>query len=235
MPLDISTLTEQWKATQREMRKRMIFASLPQPLPRFIAGADCAFSPDRETIFSVALVFDREERRVVELTHVVQPVEIPYVPGFLSFREGPAVIAALSNLQHPFGVIMIDGHGYAHPRRCGIAAHVSITLDQPGIGSAKSILIGTHAELPPQAGARVPLIHRGETIGVVLRTKDHVNPVYVSIGHRSDLDSAVELVLACCTKYRIPEPTRQADIEVAKLKARYLTGETPESPQMDLL
>ena len=234
MPPDISALTDQWKAIQHEMRKRMIVVRLPQPLPRFVAGADCAFSPDREKIFAIALVYDREERRIVELTHVIQQVEIPYVPGFLSFREGPAVIAALSQLRHPFGVIMIDGHGYAHPRRCGIASHVAITLDKPGIGAAKSILTGAHAELPPQAGARVPLLHRGEQIGTVLRTKDHTKPVYVSIAHRSDLDSAVELVLACCTKYRIPEPTRQADIEVAKLKARYLAGEGLEPPQLDL-
>jgi deoxyribonuclease V len=235
MPADVSALIEEWKAIQRKMRERMIVTPLPHPLPRFIAGADCAFSPDRESIFAIALVFDRDAQRIVEITHVIQRVEIPYVPGFLSFREGPAVIAALSNLQHPFGVIMIDGHGYAHPRRCGIAAHVAITLDKPGIGVAKSILIGTHSELPPLAGARVPLVHRDEQIGVVLRTKDRTNPVYVSIAHRSDLDSAVELALACCTRYRIPEPTRQADIEVAKLKQRLFGAAMTEKPQPDLL
>jgi deoxyribonuclease V len=237
MPTDVSAQTEQWKTIQHEMRERMVVSPLPRPLPRFVAGADCAFSPDRGMIFASALVYDREERRLVELTHVIQPVEIPYVPGFLSFREGPAVIAALLQLKHPFGVIMIDGHGYAHPRRCGIAAHVAITLDKPGIGAAKSILVGTHAELPPNAGARVPLMSRGEQIGTVLRTKDQTRPVYVSIAHRSDLDSGVELVLACCTKYRLPEPTRLADMEVAKLKQRYLANESLETsqPQMDLL
>lgn len=237
MPLDVSAQIERWKTIQREMREQMVISPLPRPLPRFVAGADCAFSPDRETIFAVALVYDREERRMVELTHAIQPVEMPYVPGFLSFREGPVVIAALRRLKHPFGVIMIDGHGYAHPRRCGIAAHISITLDQPGIGAAKSILVGNHTELSPQAGACVPLIHRGEQIGVVLRTKTDTKPVYVSVGNHSDLESAVELVLTCCTKYRLPEPTRQADIEVAKLKQRYLAGEKLDAPvpQMKLL
>ena len=116
--------------------------------------------------------------------------------------------------------ITFDGQGMAHPRRCGVASHVGVRLDVPSVGIAKSVLCGEHGELDDQAGSIAPMTHRGETIGAAVRTRERVKPVYVSIGHRVDLDSAVALALACVTRYRIPEPTRLADIEVAKLKAR---------------
>ena len=198
----------------------MVVAPL-RPLPRYVAGADAAFSADKKTIYAVALVYDREDRRVVEVAHAVQDVTAPYIPGFLSFREGPAVIAAIRSLKHPFGVVCFDGQGYAHPRRCGYATYVSITLDVPGVGVAKSRLIGTFEEPAAEAGSSSPLVDAGERIGSVLRTRDRTRPLFVSIGHRVDLPSAETLVLACCTRYRVPEPTRQADIEVAKLKRQF--------------
>ncbi len=216
----LSPLIVQWKAAQIEMRERMIVRRL-DPLPRFVAGADAAFSADKKTIFAVALVYDRIENAVVEVAHAVQDVTVPYIPGFLSFREGPAVISALRSLKHTFGAVCFDGHGFAHPRRCGLASHVSITLDVPGVGVGKSRLLGTFEEPAPEARSSSPLFDRGEQIGSVLRTKDNTRPVFVSIGHRVDLPSAEALVLACCTRYRIPEPTRQADIEVAKLKRQH--------------
>ncbi len=209
---------EQWKATQRDLAARMVVAPL-DPLPRFVAGADCAFSPDKRTAFAAAVVYDRVERRVVEVAHAAEPVGAPYVPGFLSFREGPAVLAALRSLRHAFGVVCFDGQGYAHPRRCGLAVHMAVTLGVPGVGVAKSRYIGTFAEPGRAAGSVVPLMDKGEQIGVVLRTRAGVNPLFVSVGHRVDLPSAVALVLDCC-KVRVPEPTRQADAEVAKLKKR---------------
>ena len=197
----------------------MIVAPL-EPLPRFVAGADCAFSADKKTIFAAAVVYDRETQRIVEVAHATRPAEFPYVPGFLSFREGPAVKQAIGALKHEFGAILFDGQGFAHPRRCGIAAHLAIELDRPGVGVGKSRLIGTFANPAMKAGSTAPLMDGDEQIGVVLRTQKGIRPVFVSIGHRVDLASAVKLVLACCTRYRIPEPTRQADIEVAKLKSR---------------
>ncbi len=113
------------------------------PLPRFVAGADCAFSRDKQTIFAAAVVFDRETQRVIEVAHATRPVEFPYFPAFLSFREGPAVKQAIRALRHEFGAILFDGQGFAHPRRCGIASHLAIELDRPGVGVAKSRLIGT--------------------------------------------------------------------------------------------
>jgi deoxyribonuclease V len=212
-------LVESWKRQQLELRKKMIIAPL-DPLPRYVAGVDAAFSDDKSTVFAAAVLYDREEQRILEIAHATTPAKYPYIPTFLSFREGQAVIDALSKLKHPFGVICFDGQGYAHPRRCGLASHISITLDVPGVGVAKSRLLGTHEDSAPTAGSFTPLMDEKEQIGIVLRTKENCRPVYVSIGHKTDLDSARELVLACRTKYRIPEPTRQADIEVAKLKAQ---------------
>jgi len=213
----LSGLIEQWKATQIEMRRKLIVRPL-DPLPRFIAGADAAFSEDKKKVLAAAVVYDRDEKRIVEIVHATRPIEYPYIPTFLSFREGPTVLDALRALRHEFGAVMFDGQGYAHPRRCGLASHMSITLDVPGVGVAKSRLIGTFEDPKGRAGSSAPLINKDEQIGLVLRTRDATRPLFISIGHKVDLDSASRLVLACCNRYRIPEPTRQADIEVAKLK-----------------
>lgn len=212
-----AALVAKWKATQARLRERMVTVPL-EPLPRFVAGADCAFSADKRTIFAAAVVYDREAGKIIEITHATRPAEFPYVPGFLSFREGPAVKQAIRKLKQEFGAILFDGQGFAHPRRCGIASHLAIELDLPGVGVGKSRLIGEFGKLKSNAGATTPLLDGDEQIGVVLRMQKEVRPIFVSVGHRVDLDSAVKLVLACCTRYRIPEPTRQADIEVAKLK-----------------
>lgn len=213
-------LVERWKQIQEELRKRVLIKPL-EPLPRFVAGVDAAFSRDKTTVFAAAVVYDRQQQCVLEVKHATAPITAPYVPGFLSFREGPAVKAAIGQLQHEFGVICFDAQGYAHPRRCGLASHMAVELDVPGVGVAKSRLLGTFVDPEAEAGSSSPLMDQGEQVGLVLRTRDHTNPLFISIGHRVDLPSAVELVLACCTKYRVPEPTRQADIEVAKLKASH--------------
>jgi deoxyribonuclease V len=210
----------EWKATQAELRARMVVAPL-RPMPRFVAGADAAFSRDKTKVYAAAVVYDREERRIVEVAHAVGVVGVPYIPGFLSFREGPTVLEAIGKLKRPFGVICFDGQGYAHPRRCGLASHLSVTLDVPGVGVAKSRLIGAHLAPAVPAGSSAPLMDGDEQIGLVLRTQDAMRPLYISIGHRVDLPTAAELAMACCTRYRIPEPTRQADIEVAKLKRQH--------------
>jgi deoxyribonuclease V len=212
-----SALVAEWKATQEQLRQKLIIAPL-DPLPRFVVGADCAFSADKQTIFAAAVVYDRETQRVVEVAHATRSAEFPYIPTFLSFREGPAIKQAVRALKHEFGAMLFDGQGYAHPRRCGIAAHLAIELDRPGVGVGKSRLIGTFGKLASKAGATAPLMDDDEQIGVVLRTQKDLRPVFVSVGHRVELASAVKLVVACCTRHRLPEPTRQADLEVAKLK-----------------
>lgn len=210
-------LVQQWKQTQAQLRSKMIITPL-RPLPRYVAGVDAAFGSDKQTIFAAAVVYDREVRQIVDVSHVTMQLDVPYIPGFLSFREGPAVKAAIRKLRHAFGVICFDGQGYAHPRRCGLASHVGIELDVPSVGVAKSRFIGTFTDPPAEAGSAVELMDGPEQIGIVLRSRSGTKPLFISIGHRVDLESARELVLACCTKYRIPEPTRQADIEVVKLK-----------------
>ena len=208
---------EPWKRVQAEVRERVVVTPL-SPLPRFVAGVDCAFVDGGKTVQAAAVVYDRETATIVE-QHVRQmPCEAPYIPGYLSFREAPAIVDVIGKLKTPFGAVMFDGQGIAHPRRCGLAAHVGVLLDVPSVGVAKSRLIGTHADVPTAAGQFVPLMDKDEQIGVVLRTRDNVAPLYVSVGHRIDLPSAIALVLACRTKYRLPEPTRMAD-KLSKVKS----------------
>ena len=212
-----SALIEEWKQTQLGLRKQLIIQPL-KPLPRFVAGADAAFSEDRQAVLATAVVFDRIEKKIVEIVHARRAIEYPYIPTFLSFREGPAVLDAIGKLRHEWGVICFDGQGLAHPRRCGLATHLSVLRDRPGVGMAKSRLIGDFKEPRKGAGSASALMAGEEQIGLVLRTQDGVRPIFISIGHRVDLESAGELAMACAGRFRIPEPTRQADIEVAKMK-----------------
>jgi deoxyribonuclease V len=146
----------------------------------------------------------------VDSARADRPITFPYVPGLLTFREGPVVLAALEQLTTWPDLFIFDGHGLAHPRRVGLAAHLGILLDQPSIGCAKSRLTGTHAEPDSDIGNWTPLIDGGETIGAVLRTRKNTKPVFVSIGHRIDLPTAIEFVLRCTRGYRLPETTRWA-------------------------
>src|SRR5688500_2512413 len=181
----LSPLIVRWKAEQTEMRRRVGVRPL-NPLPRFVAGVDVAFSDDKPSVLAAAVVYDRQERRMVEIAQARRPVEYPYIPTFLSFREGPAVLQAVRALKHEFGVICFDGQGYAHPRRCGLASHMSIVLDKPGVGVAKSRLIGSFDEPAGEAGSTAPLMDEGEQIGLVLRTRPNVRPLFISVGHKVD-------------------------------------------------
>jgi deoxyribonuclease V len=201
---------EPWRRVQEEVRQRRVEAPL-DPLPRFVAGADCAFRKADDRVRAAAVVYDRVEQRAVDQAYVELPCGVPYVPTYLSFREIPALLDALAKLTHSYDAILVDGQGIAHPRRCGLATHLGVLLDLPAVGCAKSRLIGTHDDVPPHAGASVPLMDEADPIGVVLRTRDRVNPLYVSPGHRVDAAAAVALTLACVTRYRLPEPTRRAD------------------------
>jgi deoxyribonuclease V len=138
------------------------------------------------------------------------PVSFPYVPGLLAFREGPVVLAALEQLGDRPDVLMFDAQGLAHPRRMGLATHLGVLLDMPAVGCAKSRLCGTYVEPGERKGSWEPLVDGGEVIGAVVRTRDRVRPVFVSVGHRVDLESSVSLVLGCANRYRLPEPTRWA-------------------------
>jgi len=197
-------------ALQRAMAGRVIVRK-PRARIRRVAGADMAFTPDKRHCVAGVVVWDIDARTVVEEQTACKRVCFPYVPGLLSFREAPAVLAAIAKLETEPDAFMFDGQGYAHPRRFGLACHVGLWLDRPSLGCAKSRLTGTHDAPASQRGAAAPLWDGNEQIGLVLRTRDRVKPVYVSIGHRMDLTTAANVVLACTTRYRLPEPTRLAD------------------------
>ncbi|MGB5540357.1 MAG: deoxyribonuclease V [Gammaproteobacteria bacterium] len=175
-----------------------------------VAGVDVGFEDRGKTTRAavVMLAFPGLEPLAQAISRC--PTRFPYVPGYLSFRELPAVLEALDRLATPPDLILCDGQGLAHPRRFGLACHLGVLTDIPCIGVAKSRLIGSHDAVPPDKGRWVPLVDRGETIGAVLRTRTRVSPVYVSIGHRVNLATAIEYTLRCTTRYRLPETTRHA-------------------------
>jgi len=198
---------------QRELAGRVRLEST-RGAARLVAGVDAAYTRDGRSCIAGVVLWDLAERRVLERHTALRPLRFPYVPGLLSFREAPAVLAALQELSALPDVLVCDGHGLAHPRRFGIACHVGLILDLPTVGCAKSRLCGEHAEPGPRRGSEAPLVHRGEVVGAVLRTRAGVKPVYVSAGHRIDLPGAIRLVLGCAERFRLPEPTRLADILV---------------------
>jgi deoxyribonuclease V len=149
---------------------------------------------------------------IVEVEEAHSKIGFPYVPGLLSFRESPLILAACEKLCNVPDLVLVDGQGIAHPRRFGLASHVGLLLDLPTIGCAKSILCGQHQSLGEEAGSQAELLDRGEIIGAALRTKSRVKPIYVSVGHRIDLVSALGWVMKCCRGYRLPEPTRLAHL-----------------------
>ena len=188
---------------------------------RFVAGADMAFDPETEVAFAGVIVYGFPGFEEVERRMARRQLRFPYIPGLLSFRESPVLLAAFARLRTEPDLILIDGQGRAHPRRFGIACHIGILLDKPTIGCAKSRLVGEHQEPGKKAGSTTPLMLEGERIGVVLRTRDNVRPIYVTTGHRVSLDSAVGLVKQCVDGFRIPKPTREADHYVRDLRRAY--------------
>jgi deoxyribonuclease V len=187
----------------------------------YVAGADMAFDPATEIAFAGVIVYRFPGLEEVERRMARRKLRFPYVPGLLSFRECPILLAAFARLQTEPDLILIDGQGLAHPRRLGIACHIGILFDKPTIGCAKSRLVGEHQEPPARAGSTAPLELEGDRLGMVLRTRDNVRPIYVSTGHRVSLDSAVNLVKQCMDGYRIPKPTREADHYVRDLRREY--------------
>ncbi|MBI2312275.1 MAG: deoxyribonuclease V [Betaproteobacteria bacterium] len=176
---------------------------------RLVAGLDAGFD-DKNTARAAVAVLSFPELELVEQAIARVPVTFPYVPGLLSFRELPALIAALEKLQHLPDLLLDDGQGIAHPRRFGIASHLGVITGIPTIGVAKTRLIGEHGPVPKRRGAWTSLMDGDETIGAVLRTRSGVKPLYISIGHKVSLDTAIRCVMACCTRYRLPETTRWA-------------------------
>lgn len=195
---------------QDRLRARVRHAPLALDRIRRVGAADVTFLETKDRVAAAVVLFDLETEKVVEERTAVVRVPFPYVPGYLAFREGPAVAAAWEKLSRRPDVMVYDGHGIAHPRRCGIASHMGVLFSVPSVGCAKSLLAGEHEPPGIPKGSVALLRDRGEILGAAVRTRAGVRPVYVSVGHRADLDTAIALVLSLCPRYRIPEPARRA-------------------------
>lgn len=195
---------------QDDLRARLILKDDFRML-HTIAGVDVGYDIKRNLAHASIVTMYMGELKPLEQVQLFVPAEFPYIPGLLAFREIPAILAALTKLCIMPDLLMVDGHGIAHPRRMGIAAHLGVLLDVPAIGVAKSRLTGRF-EMPGQhKGDCRPLMAGTEQIGHVLRSKDHINPLFISPGHRVSMETALDITLRCLTRYRLPEPTRMAD------------------------
>lgn len=197
-------------ALQRELAGRVIerdeFGAV-----HYVAGVDVGFEGERNRIARAAVVvLNYPDLTPVDYAVARMPVTFPYIPGLLSFREIPVILRAFQKIRFEPDLTIADGHGRAHPRRIGFASHLGLVLDRPTIGCAKSLLVGKAEEPGNEPGAWTPLVDRDEIIGAVLRTRAKTKPVYVSTGYRVSLDGAMEWVLKCCKRYRLPETTRYA-------------------------
>ncbi len=176
----------------------------------YVAGVDVGFEADGSVTRAAVAVLSYPELQLCDQAIARRPTTFPYIPGFLSFREVPAVLDALATVKIVPDLLLCDGQGIAHPRRLGIACHLGVLTNMPTIGVAKSRLIGKHAEVPDQRGSWEPLYERGEVIGAVLKTRPNTLPLYISPGHRISLETSIAYVMGCTTKYRLPETTRFA-------------------------
>ncbi|HYF56634.1 MAG TPA: deoxyribonuclease V [Salinarimonas sp.] len=200
---------EEAVAIQRRLRGGLVLDTPLDPASiRLVAGVDVSVKQDQSHAAVVVATFPGFEP--VETVLAQAPTPFPYVPGLLSFREGPVLEEALARLRSEPELFLVDGMGTAHPRRMGIACHMGLWLERPTIGCGKTLLVGRFGALSQDKGAHVPLIHRGETIGAAVRTRAGTNPMFISPGHRCDIASAVAVVMACSPKWRIPEPIRLA-------------------------
>lgn len=213
-----------WNMTPREamrwqerMRDRVVekddFGAI-----RSVAGADMAFDPVTQMAVAGVVVYRFPSLEEIERVWASRKLRFPYVPGLLSFRESPVLLAAFAKLRTEPDLLLIDGHGRAHPRLFGIACHIGILFDKPVIGCGKSILVGEHEELQRKPGSTAPLVFKGRCVGTALRTRDGIKPIYVTVGHRISLESAVRIVQQCVDGTRIPKPTREADHYVRRLR-----------------
>jgi deoxyribonuclease V len=209
---------------QRELAGQ-VDARSPLTRCELVAGADASYDRVADVLYAGVVVVRVKDGTIVETQQAVRRVTFPYVPGLLTFREAPALLEAFAKVESEPDAVMLDGQGRAHPRRFGLACHVGLWLDRPCLGCAKSRLIGEYREPGEKAGARTSLRHGEDVIGSVVRTRTRVKPVFVSVGHKIDLPSAVRVVLRNVHGYRLPEATHQAHLLVNAIRRA-----APESP-----
>jgi deoxyribonuclease V len=213
-------------AIQERLRAQVRIQPQARPV-RLVAGADVAYSRVTHRMYAAVVVTSLPELTRVETVGAFHRARFPYIPGLFSFRELPPLLLAFARLRHRPDVLFFDGQGLAHPRRFGLACHGGLLLRRPALGCAKSLLVGAHGPLGFERGATADLVHEGEVVGAALRTQQGVGPVYVSVGHRMDLPSALRLVLAATGRYRIPEPLRLAHQATETLRRRLDAGVRP--------
>ena len=212
---------EQARKIQESLAAKVLCIPLRRKV-KLIAGVDAAFTENR--VFAACCLYSFPALSLIDEVCVVSSISFPYIPGYLTFREGEAIIRALRLLKAKPDLILIDGQGIAHPRRLGIASHIGVLLDLPTIGCAKSRLIGEFEEPDWKRGALAPLRFQEKIVGAVLRTRDHVRPLFISPGHKISLKNSVEIVLQTTRGFRIPEPLRRADFLSKRVKREYSTG-----------
>lgn len=226
------TTLEEAQQLQEQLRSQVIAKDSFDTI-RTVAGVDAGYEGELARAAVVVLAYPSLEP--LDYAIARRPAPFPYIPGFLSFRETPAVLAALESLKIRPDLLICDGQGIAHPRRFGIACHIGLLADLPAIGCAKSLLVGHFSALPDERGAHVPLTHQGEQIGVALRTRPGTKPVFISIGHRISIATAIRYVMSCTTRYRLPETTRAADGLASHGKLPAIPGEQTAGEQQSFL
>ena len=204
---------------QKKLRSRLELAKSPGPIER-VAGTDVSFSRKSGRIWAGVVVFSYPELCRMEEQWIRDRASFPYIPGLLSFRELPVLLKALERVKTDPQLILCDGQGIAHPRGLGLASHLGLLVDKPTIGCAKSRLVGEFSEVGEKKGSYAPLWYKERVVGAVVRTRLRVRPLFISPGNGISLDDSVKIVLKCCGKYRLPEPTRQAHLLVSGLRRR---------------
>ncbi len=217
IPHTWTTDIQEEKSIQNKLKNKLITKDNFGEI-KLIAGIDVGFEEDGHLTRAAVALLTWPNLEIVDRIVSRGPTVFPYIPGFLSFREIPQIITALSHLKTLPNLLICDGHGIAHPRQMGIASHLGVITGLPSIGAAKSILVGSHKDVAQEKGAWQPLIYKNQTIGVALRTRKNVKPMYISLGHRISLETAVDFIMKGTTKYRLPEATRWAHKLASLLK-----------------
>lgn len=205
----------------RELQAELVGCVVMRPLPRdfrVLGAADIGYVKGSNLLAAVVLTFEWPALTLIETGQVIAPARFPYVPGLLSFREIPAVLAACDQLRRKPHVLLCDGQGIAHPRRFGLASHLGVCLGIPTVGCAKKRLCGDFEPFEWRKGQSSALMLDGEAVGRVVCTRDGVKPVYISPGHLADIPSSVDLIEKCLSRFRIPEPLRQAHLAATRLR-----------------
>jgi len=223
----ISDLPHAWhysideaKSIQIELAEKVQICKLPSKI-RIVAGCDVSYISAQKILIAGMAVLEYPSLKILDTRVITDNINFPYIPGYLSFRESPALLHLIADYVKDIDIYIFDGHGIAHPRSLGIAAHIGILIEKPSVGCAKKKLIGTYRMPALMKGSSSDLIYQGKIVGRVVRTRNNIKPLFISVGNRVNLDQAVELILSCCTKFRLPEPTRQAHILVTKFKNNY--------------